>query len=86
MNKQVFSASSITKILNLSATSEVAGALESAVTRGVMTTDDNFAADVSWWRNTEGFLFATHVQAVVPGSRRVQLQWGDDGQGYRAAA
>lgn len=85
MKKQVFSASSITKILNLSATSEVAGALESAVTRGVMTTDNNFAADVSWWRNTEGFLFATHAKAVVPGSRRVELQW-DDGQGYRAAA
>ena len=85
MDKQVFSASSVTKIFDLSATSEVAGAIESAVTRGIMTTDNGFATAASWWRNEEGFLFATHATAVVPGSRRVGLEW-EGGDGYRAAA
>lgn len=85
MNKQVFSACSVTKILDLSATSEVAGALESAVTRGVMTTDNDFPTAASWWRNEEGFLFATHPTTVVPGFRRVELKWESD-DGYRAAA
>jgi len=47
MDKQVFSASSVTKIFDLSATSEVAGAIESAVTRGIMTTDNGFATAAS---------------------------------------
>ena len=85
MDKQVFSASSVTKILELSATSEMAGAIESAVSRGIMTTDADFATGASWWRNAEGFLFATHAMSVVPGSRRVELQW-KEGEGYRAAA
>ncbi len=85
MDKQVFSASSVTKILELSATSEMAGAIESAVSRGIMTTDADFATGASWWRNAEGFLFATHVMSVVPESRRVELQW-KEGEGYRAAA
>jgi len=85
MNKQIFSAGTVTKILDNSATSEVAGALESAVTRGVMTTDNDFATAASWWRNETGFLFATHPAAVVPGFRRVELKWDAD-DGYRAAA
>lgn len=85
MNKQVFSASSVTKILNLSATSEVVGAIESAVSRGIMTTYSDFATGASWWRNAEGFLFATHAKAVVPQSRRVELLW-EEGFGYLAAA
>jgi len=85
MDKQVFSACSVTKILDLSATSEVAGALQSAVTRGVMTTEDDLATAASWWRNEEGFLLATHPTAVVPGFRRVELKWELD-DGYRAAA
>jgi len=85
MDKQVFSADSITKILDLSATSEVAGAIESAVARGIMTTDTDFATAASWWRNEDGFLFAAHATAVVPGSRRVELEW-ERGDGYRAAA
>lgn len=87
MDKPVFSARSMTEILDLSATSEVAGALQSAVTRGILTTDTDLATAASWWRNEEGFLFATHPAAVVPGFRRVELQWksGDD-DGYRASA
>lgn len=85
MDKQVFSARSITKILNLSATSEVVGAIQSAITRGVMTTDDDFATAASWWRSETGFLFATHPAAVVPRFRRVELKWELD-DGYRAAA
>ncbi|MFZ1642437.1 MAG: hypothetical protein WAV07_13615 [Candidatus Contendobacter sp.] len=85
MDKQVFSASSVTKILNLSATPEVAGAIESAVTRGIMTTNIDFATAVSWWRNEDGFLFATHAAAVVPGSRHVELKW-EGGDGYHATA
>ncbi|MFZ1829870.1 MAG: hypothetical protein WAW42_14160 [Candidatus Competibacteraceae bacterium] len=85
MDKQVFSACSVTKILDLSATSEVAGALQSAVTRGVMTTEDDLATAASWWRNEEGFLLATYPTAVVPGFRRVELKWELD-DGYRAAA
>ena len=85
MNKQVFSASSVTKILELSATSEVVGAIESAVSRGVMTIYGDLATDASWWRNAEGILFATHAKAVVPESRRVELIW-EEGFGYLAAA
>lgn len=85
MNKQVFSASSVTKILEFSATSEVVGAIESAVSRGIMTTYGNLASDASWWRNAEGFLFATHAKAIVPESRRVELIW-EEGLGYLAAA
>lgn len=85
MDKQVFSARSVTKILNLSATSEVVRALQSAVTRGVMTTDDDFATAASWWRNEEGFLLAAHPTSVVPEFRRVELKWVSD-HGYRAAA
>ncbi|TVR67502.1 MAG: hypothetical protein EA420_00455 [Candidatus Competibacteraceae bacterium] len=85
MDKQVFSASSITKILDLSATAEVVGAIESAVSRGIMTTDDDFASTASWWRHENGFLFATHAAAIVPGARRVELQWECD-DGFRAAA
>ena len=68
MNKQVFSASSVTKILDFSATSEVADAIESAVSRGMITTYGDLATGASWWRNAEGFLFATHAKAVVPQS------------------
>jgi hypothetical protein len=85
MNKQVFSASSVTKILEFSATSEVVDAIESAVLRGIMTTYGDFATGASWWRNTEGFLFATHAKAIVPQSRRVELIW-EEGLGYLAAA
>ena len=85
MDKPVFSARSMTEILDLSATPEVAGALQSAVTRGIMTTDTDFTTAASWWRNEEGFLFATDATAVVPGFRRVELQWESD-DGYRASA
>ena len=50
-----------------------------------MTTDTDFATAASWWRNEDGFLFAAHATAVVPGSRRVELEW-ERGDGYRAAA
>ncbi len=79
MDKPVFSARSMTEILDLSATSEVAGAIRSAITRGIMTTDNDFATDASGWRNEDGFLFATHLTTVVSGFRRVELQWGGIG-------
>ena len=61
------------------------GAIESAVSRGIMTTDTDLATATSWWRNDDGFLLATHAAAVVPGSRHVELKWeGDDG--YHATA
>ena len=85
MDKQVFSASSITKILELSATAEVVGTIESAVSRGIITTDDDFASAASWWRHDNGFLFAAHAAAVVLGARRVELQ-REGGDGYRATA
>lgn len=85
MDKPVFSARSMTEILDLSATSEVAGALESAVTRGIMTTDTKFTTAASGWRNEEGFLFATHPTAVVPGFHRVALKWEADDR-YHASA
>jgi hypothetical protein len=50
----------MTEILDLSATSEVPGTLESAVTRGIMTTDTKFTTAASGWRNEQGFLFACH--------------------------
>ncbi len=85
MDKQVFSASSVSKILDLFATSEVADAIESAVSRGVMITYGDLATRASWWRNADGYLFATHAKAVVPESRRVELLW-EEGLGYLAAA
>ena len=85
MNKQVYSTSSVTKILGLPATSEVAEAIESAVSRGIMTTYGDLAIGTSWWRNEDGFLFATDVRAIVPESRRVELLW-EEGLGYLAAA
>jgi len=45
----------------------MAGAIESAVARGIMTTDTDFATAASGWRNEDGFLFAAHATAVVPG-------------------
>ena len=43
MDKPVFLARSMTKILDLSATSEVAGAIETAGYRGITSTDNDFA-------------------------------------------
>lgn len=85
MDKPVYSADSMAKILDLSATPDMADAIESAVSRGVIAADTDLVTAVSWWRNEEGFLFATHAMAVVPGSRRVELKW-EGGDGYRAAA
>jgi hypothetical protein len=85
MDKQVFSVDSVTKILNLSATPDMAGAIEFAVSRGVIATDADLATAASGWRHEDGFLFATRAIVVVPGSRRVELQW-EQGNGYRAAA
>ncbi len=84
-NKQVFSASSVTEILNLSASAEVAGAIEFAVERGIVTTDSDLAIDASWWRNEDGYLFATPAMEIIPESRRVQLTW-EEGLGYSASA
>lgn len=85
MDKPVYSADSLAKALDLSATSGMAGAIESAVSRGVIAADTDLVTAVSGWRNEEGFPFATHAMAVVPGSRRVELKW-QGGGGYRAAA
>ena len=85
MNKQVFSARSVTKILGLSATSEVAEAIESAVSREILTIYGDLATGTSWWRNVDGFLFATDARAVVLESRQVELLW-EEGLGYLAAA
>lgn len=85
MNKQVSSARSVTKILGLPATSEVAEAIESTVSRGIVTTYGDFATGTIWWRNEDGFLFATDARAIVPESRRVELLW-EEGLGYLAAA
>ena len=85
MNKQVSSARSVSKILSLPATSEVAEAIESAVSRGIVTTYGDLAIGTSWWRNADGFLFATDARAVVLESRQVELLW-EEGLGYLAAA
>ncbi len=49
------------------------------------TNANDFATDASGCRNQEDFLFATDATAVVPGFRRVELQWESD-DGYRASA
>ncbi len=85
MNRQVYSASSVTKILNFSATAEVTDAIESAISRGIVTTHSDLITAASWWRNADGFLFATHIKATVPESHRVELLW-EEGLGYLAAA
>ena len=79
MDKQVFSADNVTKILNLSATSEMARAFESAITQGIMTSDANPATAVSWWRSVDGFLFATRPTKNILGCRHVELQLNWDG-------
>ncbi len=84
-DKQVFSPSTVTKILNLSASAEVVGAIEFAVSRGIVTTDSDLAIDASWWRNEDGYLFATPAMEFIPESRRVQLTW-EEGLGYSASA
>jgi len=47
MDKPVFSASGMTKILSLSATPDMAGAIKSAVSRGVIATDTDLATAAS---------------------------------------
>lgn len=74
-----------TEIMNISATTEIATALKSAAERGLAVIDSDFdAANLRWWRDTNGTLYATAATVVEPAARRVELEL-DRGAGYRAA-
>lgn len=72
------------EIKRLSANREMELALTDAAERGLWSGSDPDPETLRWWRDSDGRLFASERTAVIPGARRVEVEY-ERGAGYRAA-
>ncbi|MDS4070675.1 MAG: hypothetical protein RKO24_13750 [Candidatus Competibacter sp.] len=70
----------------ISATAEVATALNEAFERGLCrhmeSADFDANRELRWWRGDNGVLYATSPTTIEPGARRIDMEW-ERGVGWR---